>query len=442
MKLPSEVQLCIRLLESSGFTAYCVGGCVRDHRMGLIPHDYDLCTNAKPEQICEIFSQYPLVRSGEKHGTIGVVLSGDVFEITTYRTEGGYTDSRHPDWVAFVDCVTDDLARRDFTVNAMAYSPTRGYMDPFGGQEDLQRRILRAVGDPEARFQEDALRILRGVRFAVRFGLIPEENTLQAMFSCTHLMANLARERVFSELMGILPHIDAQALLLYAPVLTEVIPELKPCIGFHQNNPHHIYDVYTHTAHTVQAMPEDPVLRMAALLHDLGKPYCYSVDAGGIGHFYGHEKRSAEIASEILLRLKAPTAVRKQVVTLIENHMTLLQPDKKYLRRRCAKFGMETVRQMVWLQRADTIGTGTRTPEELATFHQIETLLRQLEEENCCLKLSDLALNGADLIEAGFAPGPALGRILKLLLEQVVEETLPNEKAALLAAAKTIGGNQ
>ena len=442
MKLPERVLLCIQLLEDSGFSAYCVGGCVRDAQMGRVPHDYDLCTNAKPQQICEVFNQYPLVRNGEKHGTIGVVLEGEMLEITTYRTEGGYTDSRHPDWVAFVDSITEDLARRDFTINAMAYHPSQGYIDPFGGRQDLEKGLLRAVGDPQTRFREDALRILRGVRFAARFHFAIDENTLDAMISCAPLMASLARERVLSELLGILPHIDAQSLLRFAPVLTVVIPELAPCIDFQQNNPHHVYDVYRHIAHTVEALCGDETLRMAALLHDIGKPETYTLDSQGIGHFYGHEKRSAEMANAILLRLRTPTLFREQVVLLIENHMILLLPDKKFLRRRCLKFGIETVMQMAALQRADMIATGTRSTEELSSYDVVQQLLEDIRKECSCLQLSDLAVNGADLIALGIAPGPEIGKILNRLLEQVVEETLPNNKAALLAAVQIPGGSK
>lgn len=437
MPLPEPVMECIRRLEDGGYSAYVVGGCVRDHLLGLTPHDYDLCTNAKPEDICRLFSDFSLVRNGEKHGTIGVVIEGSVYEITTYRTEGGYSDSRHPDWVEFVDSIREDLSRRDFTVNAMAYSPTRGYADPFDGQADLKNKCLRAVGDPETRFREDALRILRGIRFAARFGLTPEKETEAAMVRCTGLMDALAAERIFSELMGFLPHANQESLIRFAPILAAVIPELKPCIGFQQNNPHHLYDVYTHTACTVAAAPADATLRLAALLHDIGKPETYTVDEQGIGHFYGHEARSAEMANAVLLRLKAPTALRKQVTELIENHMVLLQAEEKFLRRRCAKFGIDTVETMLQLQKADTVATGTRSASDLEEFDRIAQLLAQLRSSGSCLQTKDLAIDGHDLMELGIEPGPGLGQCLTHLLEMVVDGQLPNERQALLEAAKT-----
>lgn len=435
MKLPKPVLFCIETLEQNGYTAYAVGGCVRDHLLGIKPHDYDLCTNAKPADICRLFAQYKLVHSGEKHGTVGVVIRRKVYEITTYRTEGGYADNRHPDTVTFVDDIQEDLARRDFTINAIAYSPSEGYLDPFGGYGDLQQRILKTVGIPEERFREDALRILRGIRFTARFGLRPDGATLFAMLMCTPMLDGLARERVFAELSGYLPVADAGTMTVFAQTLAQVIPELRPCIGFQQNNPHHLYDVYTHTAHTLAAAPADLTVRMAALLHDIGKPACYTTDEKGIGHFYGHEARSAEMANTVLLRLKVPTAFRKQVVLLIENHMVLLHADKKFLCRRCMKYGIDTVYKMLALQKADAIGTGTRTDADLAEFDRIAGLLDDLQQESSCLSLKELAISGSDLIRLGIAPGPAVGQCLNRLLEQVIEEVLPNDKEALLAAA-------
>ena len=312
MFLPENVMLCIRALEQAGFSAYAVGGCVRDALLGLSPHDYDLCTNALPADTVRVFSPYSLVRSGEKHGTIGVVMDGEVIEITTFRTEGGYQDSRHPDWVRFVSGLEEDLSRRDFTVNAMAYNPKTGYVDPFGGQADLENKILRTVGDPAARFTEDPLRILRGVRFAVRFDLTPEAKTERAMTALSHRMDKLAKERVFDELCKLLPAVTAQELQRFVPVLTAVIPELKPAVGFLQHTPHHAYDVFTHTSLVVEGVGEDLALRWAALLHDAGKPGSFTMDENGRGHFKGHAHLSGEIAEAVLHRLKAPTALREE----------------------------------------------------------------------------------------------------------------------------------
>ncbi len=435
MFLPKTVAEIVSTLERAGFAAYVVGGCVRDACLGLQPQDYDLCTSALPEQTEAVFRDRRLVLAGKKHGTIGVVTENGVVEITTFRTEGSYRDNRHPDWVRFVANVESDLARRDFTVNAMAYSPTRGYADPFGGREDLKKGILRAVGAPEKRFQEDSLRILRGIRFAVRFSLRVDAATEKAMFSQANLMDNLARERVLEELNKLLPLVTAEDLQRFAPILAAVVPELNPMIGFDQRSVHHAYDLYTHTARVVAAMPADLTLRWAALLHDVGKVPTFTVDEAGRGHFYGHAAVSAQMAEEILKRLKAPAALRQQVVLLIDKHMLWLLPEKKHLRRQLARMGWETIYQLLALQEADNRNKGTEKPEEKEKFQAIRTVLEEIRAEDNCLGLKDLAVNGNDLMEIGYS-GRAIGQMLNKLLDQVLEETLPNDREALLHQAR------
>ena len=436
MQIPKDVRDCIDALENAGFAVYLVGGCVRDSYLGLEPHDFDLCTAALPEQTETVFADRRLVLAGKNHGTVGVVTDSGVVEITTFRTEGGYTDNRHPQWVKFVPNIEDDLARRDFTVNAMAYSPTRGFADPFGGRADLDAKILRAVGEPGARFEEDSLRILRGVRFAVRYGLMPETRTLDAMFRLAPLMDNLARERVFEELCKILLLVNADDLLRFQPVLTQVTPELAPTVGFDQHSRHHIYDIYEHTAHVVAAVPPILSLRWAALLHDVGKPATFSIDEAGEGHFYGHAEESAAIADAVLRRLKAPTQLWEDVVLLIRQHMAIMEPDKRILRRRLSRLGSEKLELLLALQEADTIGTGTRKPCEIEIFSKIRAVLEEIEAENACLSLKDLAINGHDLMALGIT-GREIGKTLNSLLEQVIDEKIPNEKDALLKAIRT-----
>ena len=431
MFLPETVQQCLTALENAGHAAYVVGGCVRDHCLGLIPQDYDMCTSATPEQTEEVFRDHRLVLAGKKHGTVGVVTEEGVVEITTFRREGNYRDNRHPDWVVFVPEVEKDLARRDFTVNAMAWSPTRGYADPFGGREDLKNHILRAVGEPRQRFQEDSLRILRGIRFAVRYGLTVEENTFAAMESQALLMDNLARERVFEELSKLLPLLKAEDLIRFGPILAAVIPELKPMLGFDQRSPHHAYDLFTHVAHVVAGVPAELTLRWAALLHDIGKVPTFTQDETGRGHFYGHAPKGAEMAEEVLLRLKAPTALRQQVVLLIEKHMTRLQPDKKQLRRQIGRLGWETVEQILLLQEADMGSKGTGESDDPALFAAIRQVMEEIRQEDSCLSLKELAVKGNDLMALGFS-GKAIGQMLNALLEQVLEENLPNDRETLL----------
>ena len=433
MRLPEYVRSCLDRLEEAGFAAYAVGGCVRDSLLGLTPHDYDLCTAAKPETIRDLFSDHPLVLAGLKHGTVGVVTEQGVVEITTFRTEGDYRDHRHPAWVAFVEDIEQDLARRDFTVNAMAYSPKRGFADPFGGQADLKHRILRAVGDPRTRFREDALRILRGVRFAVKYRLQPEEATLSAMEALSPLMDTLAAERIFEELCKLLLLVTPEDLLRFTPILCRVIPELTPTVGFAQHTPHHVHDVYTHTAQVTGNVPGELTLRWAALLHDIGKPRTFQLDEAGQGHFYGHAQLSADMTNEILLRLKAPTQLRQDVCLLIRQHMTPLTPDKKLLRRRMSQYGPELLRQQLALQEADFGGKGVIDSDP--DFSGIRQLMEELIREDACLKVTDLAINGRDLMALGFS-GPAIGQCLNSLLQQVLDEQLPNEKEALLKAAR------
>lgn len=438
MELPENILFCLNELEKAGHRGYLVGGCVRDHLLGIAPHDYDLCTDAKPQELCDIFAAYTLVRSGEKHGTIGVVLDGDVIEITTFRTEGNYTDSRHPDWVNFVTDLKEDLRRRDFTVNAIAYNPETGFVDPFSGVRDLFEGTLQAVGDPEKRFQEDALRILRGIRFSLRFRLTVEKNTFKAMHRLSKNINLLASERIFEELCKILLLANWEDLCLYASVFARIIPELKPMLGFRQHSPHHAYDVYLHTAHVVNNVPKELPLRWAALLHDTGKPEVFTRDETGRGHFYEHAQHSAVIADQVLRRLKAPTALREQVCFLVENHMLLLNTDKKLLKRRLSQYGEETLRTMIALQKADHGGKGIENDPSNANLDEVSAVLDEVVAECSCLHIKDLAINGQDLIELGFAPGPKLGDCLNTLLQFILEDQLPNEKQTLLEKAKTL----
>ena len=434
MELPGYVLDCLERLEDAGFRAWAVGGCVRDACLGRTPQDYDLCTDALPEQTQTVFADWSLVLSGVKHGTVGVVTSGGVVEITTLRAEGDYRDGRHPQWVRFVPELREDLLRRDFTINAMAWNPREGLFDPFGGREDLERGILRAVGDPERRFREDALRILRGVRFAARFGLTVEENTLAAMEALAPLMDSLSRERVFGELCALLPGITAEELIRFAPVITGAIPELKDMVGVDQHSPHHAYDLYTHTAHVVGAVPGDLKLRWAALLHDVGKISTFTLDETGRGHFYSHAAMSAEAADEILRRLKAPTALRERVTILIRHHMTRLEEDKKLLKRRVRALGWDTMEELLQLQEADMRSKGTGEPQDFDQFRRIRVLLEEIRAENACLTLKDLAVNGQDMLALGLK-GPQIGKTLNALLDAVLEERLPNDREALLRYA-------
>lgn len=435
MTLPEQIARCLQMLESAGYAAYLVGGYVRDDLMGIPPQDFDLCTAALPEQTAAVFAGIPQDLTGIRHGTVKLLMEGMEVEITTFRREGSYRDNRHPDWVEFVPDIREDLARRDFTVNAIAYSPSRGYVDPFGGRADLQSGILRCVGEPERRFREDALRILRGMRFAARFGFLPEPATLDAMIGLAPLTDALARERVYQELSGFLLKAEVSDLLRFAPILAQVIPELSPTLGFLQHSPHHAYDVFTHTAHVTAAVAPVLSLRWAALLHDIGKVPCFSQDENGRGHFKGHAQVSAQMADAVLHRLHAPTQLRETAVWLIDHHMTVLQPEEALLRRSLSRYGRERLELLLCLQEADMKGKGTREHENSQRYPRLREILSQLDAQEGRLTLKSLKINGNDLIALGMT-GRQIGDCLNRLLEQVLSGSLENEKSALIQAAK------
>ena len=427
MYIPNSVLELMERLEAAGFETWVVGGCVRDHLMGNVPHDYDCCTAAEPEQMQALFADRQLVLAGLKHGTVGVVTEEGVVEITTFRTEGGYLDSRHPDWVKFVRDVKEDLARRDFTVNAMAYSPRRGLCDPFGGQADLKNGLLRAVGDPVLRFREDALRILRGLRFAARFGFEIEEATRTAMHTEIAGLDTLARERVLTELEGFLLAATARDILDGAELLFRVIPELAPQLGFDQKNPHHEHDIFTHTAMVVERAPKEPILRMAALLHDLGKVDTFFLDEKGVGHFYGHAGLGAKMAEDILRRLKCSNALRDEVTWLIAHHMDRFPCEEKSARRCLSKNGLIRMERLTLLQMADF---GGKVDE--GDLDEWLRLLQEVDAREGALTLKTLAVKGKDLIGLGIAPGKQVGALLNRLLDLVLAGKLPNDREALL----------
>lgn len=433
MKLPSQIVACITALHQAGFRAYAVGGCVRDALLGLTPKDFDLCTNALPDQIREIFAENVIPAPGEKHGTVIIKTGiGDV-EITTFRREGNYSDHRHPDYVEFVTELRDDLARRDFTVNAMAFCPEEGLQDPFGGVQDLENRVLRTVGDPDVRFREDCLRILRGMRFSARFGLTPDPRTKAAMLRQAPLLENLSGERIFEELSGFLLSADARSLAEFAPILGRLIPELGKTIDFCQHSPHHAYDVFTHTAHVTEKMPPEPALRWAALLHDIGKVTTFTQDANGRGHFYGHAPAGAELAENILTGFHAPARLRQEVVFLIGAHMTRLRPERIALREALHRYGRDRFDSLLLLQEADMGSKGIPEEADPEQFQHLRRILREIDAEGTPLTLKDLAVDGRDL-NAIEIRGRAVGRVLNDLLAAVLREELPNERDVLLKA--------
>ena len=439
MKLPNPVSDLITRLEQAGFSAYAVGGCVRDPLMGRQPHDWDLCTSALPEQMKEVFRGEHVVETGLKHGTLTVVLDHVPYEITTFRTEGTYTDHRHPDSVSFVKDVGGDLSRRDFTINAMAFSPRTGIVDLFGGEKDLAGRVIRCVGIPRERFGEDALRILRALRFASAFDFDVDGETDAALRELAPTLKNISAERIREELMKMLCGAGAGRILrAYPDVLSVVIPEIAPMVGYDQLNHHHHFDLWEHTVQSVENIPAEPDLRLAMLLHDTGKPAVRTMDEKGEAHYRGHQSVSAEIAGRVADGLRLDRETRDRVVLLVRYHDIPLRTesgavnlDRPFLLRRLNRFGEKDLRALFMIHRADRIATG-HSPREREDARMAERMaaLDALLAEKPCFSLKDLAINGNDLKSFGLK-GPAVGDALQQLLEAVMDGRVPNEKRSL-----------
>lgn len=440
IQIPEHALTVVERLERYGYEAYVVGGCVRDSLLGRSPKDWDVCTNALPEEVLRVFRRFHVIKTGLQHGTVTVMVSHQPVEVTTFRIDGAYTDNRHPDSVNFVSRVEEDLARRDFTINAMAYNPTRGLVDAFGGQEDLRAGIIRCVGEPDARFNEDGLRILRALRFAARYNFGIETETAFSIHRNRHLLENVSVERIFAELKGILVGEGVLGMMQAFPdVFAVIIPELAPAIGFDQRNPHHCYDVWTHIAHAVQAGPADEVLRLALLLHDIAKPATYTLGEDGKGHFYDHGQVGADMARDILLHLKSDTATLQNVVTLVREHDRVLPTTAPGMRRLIGKLGVGTLQQLLSIKQADMSAQSTHEREQKqATLREARLLLEDVLDEAPAFTVSDLAITGRDLIALGVKPGPAMGNILKTLLSEVQDELLDNTPGALSARAREL----
>ena len=436
MELPRPVQTAILRLEEAGYEAYAVGGCIRDTLLGKTPVDWDLTTSALPEETEAVFSSFSTIATGIQHGTVTVLIDGQSLEITTFRLDGDYSDYRHPSAVTFTRSLREDLARRDFTVNAMAFSPRTGLVDEFGGLADLQHATLRCVGDPHRRFSEDALRVLRGIRFSSTLGFSLEPETERAIRKDASLVSYVSVERQTAELKKLLLGEQVtEVLLAYPEVIRTVVPELGPAIGFEQNNPHHRYTVYEHIARAVGEAPACLTTRLALLFHDVGKPATYAVHEDGFGHFFGHVPKSAELADAALRRLRFSNREREQAVFLIRNHEYPLTTEPKRIRRLIGKFGPDLARQLIDVERADNLAKGTEDPDVLnARFDAVREALEQaLHAEDNCFTVRDLKITGRDLIAAGVPEGPAVGETLDRLLQAVQEETIENEREALLA---------
>lgn len=436
--LPTEVESIITHLHNFGYESYVVGGCVRDSILGKIPHDWDICTDATPDIVMKLFADYNVVPTGLQHGTVTVVINHMPYEITTFRIDGDYSDNRRPDKVEFTTDIVEDLSRRDFTINAMAYNPTIGLIDPFHGLNDIQNKLIRCVGNADDRFNEDALRIMRALRFASTYGFVINEDTSSAVHCNVALLNNIAKERINTELCKLLCGQGVLDILLnYSDVIATIIPELKPCIGFNQNNRYHQYTVYDHIAHAVSNYTgSDIVVKVALLLHDIGKPTCYTEDENG-GHFHGHGVPSSQLAKQVVERLRFDNRAQQDIVELVLYHDAILDSTVKVAKRWLNKIGEQQLFRLLDIRMADilahTEGTQASRIERCVT---LRTLVNDVLVTRQCFQLKDMAVNGSDLIREGMKQGKVIGEVLNWLLEMVINGEVENEKEKLLNLVK------
>lgn len=433
IQLPEKVKYIIDTLQNAGYEAYAVGGCVRDSILGREPDDWDITTSAKPSAVKALFAR--TIDTGIQHGTVTVMLGKEGFEVTTYRIDGEYEDSRHPKEVTFTASLHEDLHRRDFTINAMAYNERDGLVDAFGGIEDLQKKRIRCVGEARERFTEDALRMMRAVRFSAQLGFEIGEETKAAIVCLAPSLRNVSAERIQTELVKLVmsPH-PAQLKVAYETGITEVIfPEFDAAMKMPQNHPHHKYSVGEHILHSMEAIAADKALRLVMLFHDLGKPLCRTVDENGIDHFKGHAVISAEIAGNVMRRLKFDNDTKSKVTKLVLYHDYHIMGTSKGVRRAVNKIGTELFPLLFLIKRADIAAqSGYMEAEKLAALAHLEALYREVLAARECLSLKDLAVTGRDLIDAGMQPGREIGEKLSELLELVLENPECNTKEYLL----------
>ncbi|MDD3261214.1 MAG: HD domain-containing protein [Oscillospiraceae bacterium] len=433
--VPEYVQKVLCALHSAGWQAYLVGGCVRDSLLDKVPSDWDIAAESEPLQTKKALSAFHCIETGLQHGTITAVSDGHPVEVTTFRIDGNYSDNRRPDGVTFTRSLVEDLRRRDFTITAMAWQGG-DLVDLFAGQADLQNGVVRCVGEPKVRFAEDGLRILRALRFASVLDFKVEESTAQAVHRQRGLLRNIAFERISVELTKFLCGPGAGRILAeFSDVLFTVIPELAAQKGCLQRGPYHLYDVWGHTLHAVEAAPPKPELRLAMLLHDIGKPACRTTDEKGMDHFYRHEEVGAEMAQQVLRRLRFSGKQSHVVCEGIRRHMLFLAPDEKLLKRRLRQFGPDFCFFLLEMQRADTRAQAPAVFGRLRELNHTEALLKKIVAEQACFSRAQLAVSGNDLLALGLQ-GPAVGRALGWMLDAVIAGRCQNEKQALLQCWK------
>ena len=432
LKIPSDVNNLIHKLQEKGYSAYVVGGCVRDSILGRIPHDWDICTSATPSEMLAIFSDKRIIETGLQHGTITVVENNIPYEITTYRIDGEYSDNRRPDNVKFTDDLIEDLKRRDFTMNAMAYNDEEGLIDPFDGLSAIKHKKIESVGFAKDRFNEDALRILRAIRFASQLDFTIMPGTDWEIHKQYKNLNNISIERINSEFCKI-ANTDTFCiqLLLYQDVFSLFIPELNDMFGFEQNNPYHHYDVFKHTIKSLEyCNSDDLIINLAVFFHDFGKPHCYQDGNDGIRHFKGHGKVSAEMTDEIMRRLKFDNETRKDVVELVLYHDATFEVGEKYVKRWLNKIGEKQFRRLLGVRKADI--SGQKYPVEQSRIDKIDTIKYLLEDvlsKQPCFSIKDLSINGKDIMRiCMLKEGKDIGYWINDVLQKVIDGDLNNTK--------------
>lgn len=433
LEIPEGAAWVLQNLREAGYEAYVVGGCVRDSLLHRVPDDWDITTSARPEEVKRVFRR--TVDTGIQHGTVTVMVGREAYEVTTYRVDGDYADGRHPTSVTFTPSLLEDLKRRDFTINAMAYCPEKGLVDEFDGESDLQHGIIRAVGDPRQRFTEDALRMMRAVRFAAQLNAAIEENTAAAIRQLAGNLRLVSAERIRTELekLVVSEHPEKLTEAYQLGLLDIFLPELSKCMECVQNNPHHCYTVGGHILHSVMAVRRDRILRLTMLLHDVGKPRVKTTDENGIDHFHGHVPASAEMADSILRRLKYDNDTRKKVTALVAWHDRQLGDTKARVRRNVAELGTELFPLLLEVKRADVAAQSDyQRAEKLARIDAWEKTYQEILEAGDCLCIRDLAVGGKDLMETGIRPGQQMGQILQSMLEEVLRHPSHNTAEWLL----------
>ena len=439
LRIPEKAEIILHTLEEAGYEAYVVGGCVRDSILGRSPDDWDITTSAKPEEVKALFRR--TVDTGLVHGTVTVMLDKEGFEVTTYRVDGEYEDGRHPKEVSFTASLEEDLKRRDFTINAMAYNPKRGLVDLFGGVQDMENRIIRCVGNPLERFTEDALRILRAVRFSAQLGFSIEGETLKVISVLAPNLKYVSAERIQVELLKLLvsPHPDYLRTAYEAGITKEILPEFDRCMETEQNTPHHCYNVGEHTLQSLLNIRADKVLRLTMLLHDFGKPVVKRTDENGRDHFKTHGPEGEKMAVSILRRLKMDNDTIRKVRSLIKWHDYRPKGEAVSVRKAASLIGEELFPLYLEVQKSDILAQSTyRREEKLARLTAVSALYEEILDRGQCISLKTMALTGRDLIDAGYTPGKELGEILEKLLVHVLENPEDNKKEILLKLAGTV----